>query len=118
VLQANAYDGYNGLYRKDRNPGPVPSALCWAHSHQNFFELAHIAGNVSNGKPAYLVSPLGLEAVNRIDAIFKVESEINGLNADAPLAACQNLCHLLVNSLHDWLQEQHTKPSRHDGGPK
>lgn len=31
TLQADAYGGYNDLYRADRSPGPVKSVLCWSH---------------------------------------------------------------------------------------
>ena len=51
ILQADAYGGYNDLYRTDRAPGPVTSALCWSHARRKFFELADIAGNVRKGKP-------------------------------------------------------------------
>ena len=114
VLQADAYGGYNDLYRADRNPGAVTSALCWAHARRKFFELADIAGNVRKGKPAYQISPVALEAVKRIDAIFDIEREINGLEADARLAARQDLSRPLVNNLHDWLQEERAKLSRHN----
>ena len=42
VLQADAYGGYNDLYRGGRGPGPVLSALCWSHARRKFFELADI----------------------------------------------------------------------------
>ena len=119
-LQANhcramdAYGGYNVLYREDRDEGPVTSALCWSHARRKFFELADIAGNVRKGKPAHQISPVALEAVKRIDAIFDIEREINGLDADARLVARQNLSRPLVNGLHDWLQDERAKLSRHN----
>ena len=114
VLQADAYGGYNDLYREDRDAGPVTSALCWSHARRKFFELADIAGNVRKGKPAHQISPVALEAVKRIDAIFDIEREINGLDADARLVARQNLSRPLVNGLHDWLQDERAKLSRHN----
>ena len=114
VLQADAYGGYNDLYREDRDEGPVTSALCWSHARRKFFELADIAGNVRKGKPAHQISPVALEAVKRIDAIFDIEREINGLDADARLVARQNLSRPLVNGLHDWLQDERAKLSRHN----
>jgi len=114
VLQADAYGGYNDLYRADRDPGSVTSALCWAHARRKFFELADIAGNVRKGKPAHQISPIALEAVKRIDAIFHIEREINGLDADTRLAAREELSRPLVNGLHDWLQEERAKLSRHN----
>ncbi|WP_285772618.1 IS66 family transposase, partial [Rhizobium dioscoreae] len=66
ILQADAYGGYNDLYRADRLPAAVISALCWGHARRKFFELADIAGNVRKGKPAHEISPVALEAVARI----------------------------------------------------
>ena len=114
VLQADAYGGYNDLYRADRDAGTVTSALCWAHARRKFFELADIAGNVRKGKPAHQISPVALEAVKRIDAIFDIERDIHGLDAAARLAARQVLSRPLVNNLHDWLQEERAKLSRHN----
>ena len=37
ILQADAYDGYNELYEPSRSPGPITSALCWAHARRQFF---------------------------------------------------------------------------------
>ena len=54
------------------------------HARRKFFELADIAANARKGRPAHAISPLALEAVRRIDAIFDIEREINGLPADAP----------------------------------
>ena len=96
---------YNDLYREDRDPGPVTSALCWSHARRKFFELAYIAGNVRKGKPVHQISPVALDAVKLIDAIFDIERETNGLDADARLAARQNLSRPLVDNLHDWLKE-------------
>jgi hypothetical protein len=52
--------------------------------------------------------------VKRIDAIFDVEREIKGLDAEARLAARQNLSRPLVNNLHDWLLAERAKLSRHN----
>jgi transposase len=114
VLQADAYAGFNDLYRDDREPGPVTSALCWAHARRKFFELADIAGNVRKGKPAHQISPVALEAVRRIDALFDIERGINGLDAAARLEVRQRLAAPLVASLHDWLRHQRAQVSRHN----
>src|ERR1700734_3747745 len=52
-----------------------------------FFELAEIAANARRGKNAAPISPIALEAVKRIDAIFEIEREINGVAAEERLAA-------------------------------
>ena len=40
ILQADAYAGFNDLYRADRRPGPITEAACWAHGRRKFFVLA------------------------------------------------------------------------------
>src|SRR6202051_64548 len=86
ILQADAYDGFNTLYKPDRKPGPITEAACWAHSRRKFFELADIASKARARKPT-TISPMALEAVRKIDAIFMAERSINGLPPDERLAA-------------------------------
>ena len=118
VLQADAYSGYNDLYLTDRYPGPVRSALCWSHARRKFFELADIAGNVRKNKPAHDISPAALEAVKRIDAIFDVEREINGMDAGTRLAVRQERSRPLIEALRSWLLEERARMSKHNGVAK
>ena len=67
ILQANAYGGYNALFRSDHLPAPLVRALCWAHVRRYFFELADVAATLKRRKTATSLSPLALEAVRRID---------------------------------------------------
>ncbi|OPH11792.1 hypothetical protein FE88_28370, partial [Azospirillum brasilense] len=90
-LQADAFAGYNRLYEPDRPPGPIRDVLCWAHARRGFFKLADIAANTRRGKDAPPISPLALEAVKRIDALFDLERTLNGKPA-APKPACTNCC--------------------------
>jgi transposase len=114
VLQADAYGGYNDLYRADRDPGPVGSALCWSHARRKFFELADIKGTVRKGKSAHDISPAALEAVTRIDALFDIERQINGLDAVSRLAARQQLSRPLALELHDWMRTERDTMSKHN----
>jgi len=118
VLQADAYGGYNDLYLDDRSPGPARSALCWSHARRKFFELADIAGNVRKNKPAHDISPVALEAVKRIDAIFDIEREINGMDAAARLAVRQERSRPLVEDLHTWLLDERARMSKHNSVAK
>jgi transposase len=87
ILQADAYAGYNELFRTNRQPQPLTRALCWAHARRKFFELADIASQMKHRKnPSVVISPLAAEAVKRIDAIFEVERAINGRSVDERLA--------------------------------
>ena len=114
ILQADAYGGYNDLYRQDRKPGPVVSALCWAHARRKFFELADIAGNVHHGKPAHQISPIAFEAVKRIAAIFDIERDINSLNPKARLEARSRLSAPLLADLEAWLRSERAQMSKHN----
>jgi transposase len=113
ILQADAFDGYNRLYLADRRPGPIVEALCWSHARRKFFELADIAANARRGKQAAPISPIALEAVKRIDAIFDVEREINGLSVEKRLAARQERSAALVAALEAWMRAERAKLSRH-----
>ena len=113
ILQADAFAGYNRLYLAGRKPGPIVEALCWSHARRKFFELADIAANLRRGKQAAPISPIALEAVKRIDAIFDVEREINGLPAEKRLAARQERSAALVAAFEAWMRAERAKLSRH-----
>ena len=113
VLQADAFEGYNRLYLPERKPGPILEALCWSHARRKFFELADIAANTRRGKNAPLISPIALEAVKRIDALFAVEREINGLSAATRLAVRQEKSAPLVVAFESWMRAERAKLSRH-----
>ena len=52
--------------------------------------------------------------VTRIDALFDIVREINGLDADARLGARQTLSRPLVEDLHEWLLPERARMSRHN----
>jgi transposase len=115
ILQADAYGGYNKLYEADRRPGPITEAGCWVHARRPFFVLADIAANArrkAQGKTAAVISPLALEAVRRIDALFEIERSINGDSAERRRAVRQELSAPLVTDLERWLREHRPKLSR------
>ncbi len=112
IPQADAYGGYNPLFKVDRDPGPLTQALCWAHTRRKFFVLADIAANAKRGSKATPISPMALEAVKRIDALFDIEREINGLAADQRLERRRKDSQSLVEELHGWLQTERAKLSR------
>src|ERR1700693_2781051 len=114
ILQADAYSGYNALYHPSRVPGAITPALCWSHARRQFFELADIATNARRGKKAPAISPVALEAVKRIDALFDIERAINGLSAEERLRVRQEQSRPLVNALETWLREERSRLSRSD----
>jgi len=113
ILQADAFDGYNRLYLPDRKPGPIVEALCWSHARRKFFELADIAANARRGNKATPISPIALEAVKRIDAVFDIERDIVGLSAGERLRVRQERSAGLVEALEGWMRVERAKLSRH-----
>jgi hypothetical protein len=112
ILQADAYSGYNELYDPSRSQGAITAALCWAHARRQFFELADIAANARRGKNAAAISPVALAAVKRIDALFDIERDINGLSAEERLRVRQEQSAPLLAALEAWLREEHSRLSR------
>jgi transposase len=112
ILQADAYAGYNGLYDPARPQGAITPVLCWAHARRKFFELADIAAHARRGKAAPAISPVALEAVKRIDALFDIERGINGLSASERLRVRQEQCAPLLVELETWLRKERARLSR------
>lgn len=118
ILQADAFAGYNELYVPNRQPGPILEAGCFAHARRKFFELADVEGAArlkSRGKKAPIVYPIALEAVQKLDALFAIERDINGRSPAERLAVRQELSAPLMAELGDWLNAQLARISRnHD----
>ena len=118
ILQADAYDGYNKLYRAGRSPGPILEAACWVHARRPFFAMADIEENArrkASGKKEIALSPIAIEVVRRIDALFEIERSINGKGAEERLAVRQMLSQPLVDDLHVYMRAQVARLARgHD----
>src|SRR5712691_1690567 len=102
TLQADAYAGFNDLYEAERRPGPITEAACWAHGRRKFFMLADLRQ-----------VPLAVEAVRRIDEIFAVEREINGVGSEQRHAVRQERIKPLVAALEGWMRTERARLSRH-----
>jgi transposase len=100
LMQADAYAGFNRLYDARRKPGPIVEAACWAHARRKFFDLARLAK-----------APIAIEAVERIDALFAIEREINGLTPTQRVAVRHERSRPLVIALEAWLREQRARVS-------
>ena len=102
ILQADAYAGFGDLYAAGRKPGPITEAACWSHGRRKLFVLADVAK-----------APLAVEAVRRIDAVFNVERDINGLASNERHAIRQLRVAPLVASLEQWMRAERGRLSRH-----
>nr|WP_156362678.1 IS66 family transposase [Rubellimicrobium mesophilum] len=91
VLQVDGYGGYKVLAER----GEVRLAFCWAHVRRRFYELA-------GAGPA----PIASEALARIAALYRVEAEIRGRDAEACRAARQERSRPVVEALEPWLREK------------
>jgi transposase len=111
IVQADAYAGFNRLYASDRRPEPLIEAACWAHARRKFFVLADVAAKARGKLP--VVAPLAIEAVKRIDAIFAIEREMNGVAAAERLFARRQRTVLLVDDLEAWMRTERARLSRH-----
>ena len=75
-------------------------------------DLAENARRKAQGKKPPVISPLALEVVRRIDALFEIERTINGQSAEQRRAVRQELSAPLVADLEAWMREQRAKLSR------
>jgi transposase len=118
ILQADAYDGYGKLYEPGRTPGPIVEAACWVHARRPFFAMADIEENARRkaaGKKEIPLSPIAIEVVRRIDALFEIERSINGKNANERLAIRRDKSRPLAEELELYLRAQLDRLSRgHD----
>src|ERR1700746_1330020 len=114
LFQADAFDGYRPLYLPERSPGPIVEAGCWAHARRPFFAMADIEENARRkaaGKREIALSPIAIEVVRRIDALFAIEREINGTSPEERLAVRRAESRPLVEDLQVYMREHVAKLS-------
>ncbi len=118
ILQADAFGGYGKLYEPQRSPGPIQEAACWVHARRPFFAMADLEQNARRkaaGKKDIVISPIAIEIVRRIDALFEIERSINGQSREQRKAVRQDLSAPLVADLQVYMRAQCAKLSRgHD----
>ena len=90
ILQADGYAGFAELYEHG-----VTEAACWAHVRRKFFDVH-----------ADTSSPLAHEALQRIAALYAVESTIRGQSPDVRLHARQAQSAPLFTALKHWLEDK------------
>ena len=69
-------------------------------------DVAADACRKAEGKTTSVISPLALEAVRRIDALFEIERTINGESAERRRTLRQEVRAPFVTDLERWLREQ------------
>ncbi len=96
VLQADGYAGFNGLYETER----IREAACWAHVRRKFYDIAQA-----------MASPIALETLARIGALYEIEADARGRPPDERRAARQARAGPRLDDLHAWLGTQLTQVS-------
>lgn len=89
ILQVDGYGGYAKLGRSNT----VVLAFCWAHVRRRFYELA-AAG------PA----PIASEALARITDLYRIETEIRGLDPQTRREVRQARSRPILAALEPWLR--------------
>lgn len=102
VLQADAYAGFNALYRPGREAGIIKEAACWAHARRKIHDV-HVR----------TPSAATQEALDRIARLYVIEDEIRGQPAERRLAERQLRTKPLLKALEGWLREKVKTLSRH-----
>ena len=100
TLQVDGYAGYKQLTREGRNGGPIVLANCWAHARRKLKEIFDASG-----------SPIAEEGLKRIAEIYRIETDIRGLEPDQRLAMRQQLSAPLVAAFGAWLKEKRSRIS-------
>src|SRR5258706_481942 len=97
TLQADAYAGYEQIYEGGR----IQEAACWAHVRRKFYDIqvAH-------------KSPVAAETLERIGALYAVESDINGRLPEESREIRNTRSRPLLESLKQWLEETLVKLSK------
>jgi transposase len=93
IVQCDGYAVYEQLADPARDGGAVTLAFCWSHWRREFFDI-------DKGGPA----PIAHEALERIAALYAIESRIRGRSAEERRAVRQAETRPLVEKLKAWLE--------------
>jgi len=96
-LQADAFAGYNALYRdpKTKVPRKVSEVGCWSHVRRKFTDILEKTP-----------SPIAAEAVVRIGELFAIERDIKGASPDERRRVRQARAVPKLAALRGWLEVQ------------
>ena len=100
-LHADAFAGYQALYRGGGNQPPrIIHAACMAHARRKIFEVFDATK-----------SPIAEEALRRIQELYAIEAEIKGKPSDQRREERQKRSKPLLDALHDWMVAQRRRLS-------
>jgi transposase len=104
VIQADAYSGYNALYRQSGPSGAnaprIMHAACWAHARRKLFD------EFERTK-----SPIAEEALRRIGKLYEIEADITGLSAELRQKTRKDLAVAILDEIKIWFRDQRRRLS-------
>jgi transposase len=90
VLHADAYSGYDQLYQNQDNPeAEITEAGCWSHTRRKFYEITVVYDKAS----------IAISILEQISEMYKIESEIRGLDPGERMKYRQQKSKELVEKL-------------------
>ena len=98
ILQVDGYGAYQKLADPAGTAGPSALAFCWSHVRRGFTDVVR-GGN----------APIATEALQRIAALYRIESDIRGLSDAERLAHRRARSAPLVADLRVWFQAEHAR---------
>lgn len=97
ALHADGYAGFDRLFETGR----IQEIACWAHARRKFFDLFEATQ-----------SPIAREALDRIGALYGIESEIRGRPPDERRVVRRARAGPLLDNLRAWLLSTGRKLSK------
>ena len=88
ILQADGYSGFGQLYETGR----IVEAACMAHARRKFYDIYKQDG-----------SPIAIEAIKRIRALYAIERQIRGQQPQERRIVRHKLAGPLLEDLNAWL---------------
>ncbi len=88
ILQVDGYGGYTALAKRRQQ---IVLAFCWAHVRRKFYELADN-------------SPVAVEVLQRIAALYKIEDEVRGTSAKQRQQIRQERSRVIIDDLRIYLE--------------
>lgn len=95
ILQVDGYGGYTALAKRRQQ---IVLAFCWAHVRRKFYELADN-------------SPVAVEVLQRIAALYKIEDEVRGAPAGHRQQIRNERSRVIVDDLRSFLEAKNRQVS-------
>ena len=98
TLQVDGYAGFNRLLKRPAQD--VRLAYCWAHARRKLHEVAQTG-----------TTPIAVEGLRRIAALYRVEKDIRGQSPKTRLAARQTRSKPILDGFESWLTTHRARVS-------